>query len=124
MLILTAAAGSELPKEPLELLCVEGESIPVLTPLWLQVFLSGFVFDQIDLFNQAEETRKQIERRLRKLGLIEGNRVKLIESRAIFRVVAGSLAKLDSIVKIATAEHKKSQRQITNGCTDQPRSRI
>lgn len=106
MLILMAAANAELPTAPLELLGVKDNNIPLLTPLWLQVFLNGFLFDQIVMFSKAQEPRKQIEKRLRKLGLVEGNRVKLLESRTVFRAMAGSLAKLSSIVEIAAAEHK------------------
>tara|TARA_R110001599_G_scaffold299847_2_gene504915 strand:+ start:158 stop:2899 length:2742 start_codon:yes stop_codon:yes gene_type:complete len=104
MLILMAAAGLELPREPLQLLGVEQKNIPLLTPSWLQIFCNGLLFDQVDMFAQIADPRKQIERRLRKLGLIEGNRVKLLESRAVMKTMAGSLAKLDSIVAIAVAE--------------------
>lgn len=110
LILLSAAPHSsdkiKLPKAPLELLGVADQNIPLLTPLWLQLFLNGFLFDQTELFPGAEEPRKQIEKRLRKLGLIEGNRVKLLESQTVFKVMAGSLAKLDSLVEIAAAEQK------------------
>ncbi|MEO9914121.1 MAG: DEAD/DEAH box helicase family protein [Parasphingorhabdus sp.] len=112
MLILMAAAEKELPSAPLELLGVGNENIPLLTPVWLQVFLNGFVFDQTGLFSEVEGERKQIERRLRKLGLVEGKRVKLLESRKAIKAMAGSLAKLDSIIEIAAEEHKNLEDQL------------
>lgn len=112
MLILMAAAEIELPKAPLELLGVENENIPLLTPLWLQVFLNGFIFDRTGLFSEAEGQKKLIERRLRKLGLVEGNQVKLAGSRKEIKAMAGSLAKLDSIIEIAVEEHKNLADQL------------
>ncbi|ATW04192.1 hypothetical protein CHN51_12125 [Sphingorhabdus sp. YGSMI21] len=106
MLIMMAAAEFELPRKPLELLGIKKENIPLLTPFWLQIFLNGLLFDQSDLLGKVGEARKLIERRLRKLGLVEGNRVKLLESRAVIKAVAGSLAKLDSIIEIAKAEQQ------------------
>ncbi len=106
MLILMAAGNAELPDEPLELLGVENENIPMLSPPWFQTFLNGYIFDYKDLSTHPTSLVKQTEKRLRQLGLIENNRVKLLESRAVLKAMAGSLAKLDSIVEIAEREHK------------------
>ena len=105
ILIMMAAGDLKLPDEPLELLGVESEQVPLLSPLWLEAFLNGYIFDYTDILPKNTDHRKQIEKRLRQLGLIENQRVRLIENRSIFRSMAGSLAKLDSITKIANAEY-------------------
>lgn len=106
MLILMAAGKGELPDEPLELLGVKNENIPMLSPPWLQTFLNGYLFDHKDQSTHSNSLAKQTEKRLRRLGLIENSRVKLMESRTVLKAMAGSLAKLDSIVEIARVEHE------------------
>ncbi len=105
MLIILVAGNTELPSEPLDLLGVENRTLPTLSPAWLEVFLNGFLFAYSDDFNDQEVLRKQIEQQARKAGLIENNRVKLMESRKLLKAMAGSLAKLDSIEAIARSEH-------------------
>lgn len=105
MLIILAAGKAELPSKPLELLGVQDAVMPSLSPEWLEVFLNGFFFTYQNEFAAQEVLRKQLEKEARKFGLIENKRVKLRESRSLFKAMAGSLAKLGSIEAIAKSEH-------------------
>ncbi|HEX4847717.1 MAG TPA: DEAD/DEAH box helicase family protein [Novosphingobium sp.] len=104
VLVLLASAGRELPSAPLKLLGVKARDVPPPSAFWLEVLLNGFLFSHAETFRLGEERVKHLRSGLSKHGLIEGSRVKLEESKRIFTLMAGSLAKLDSIAAIAAAE--------------------
>lgn len=105
ILILMTAGNGDLPDAPLDLLGVEDENIPILSSPWLEVFLNGYLFSDTEDNPEIQRHRKQIEKQLRQMGFIENSRVKLTENRQVIRTIAGSLAKLESIVEIAKTEH-------------------
>lgn len=104
VLVLLHAAGRELPQGPLELLGTRQRETPEFTLFWLERLLDGLLFRQRDVFPLDHERRKALEAGLHRHGLIEGERVRLQHSRSIFRLMASSLAKLESITDIARAE--------------------
>ncbi len=106
ILIFLHAGRILLPKPPLRLLGVDRQEVPMLSPYWLETLLNGVLFDHANAFLQSEAFRKALATELRRLGVIEGGRVKLGESRAVFTAMAGSLAKLDSVLDIARLELK------------------
>jgi len=104
ILVLLNAAGWPLPGPPLDLLGVSPRDVPPPSPFWLEIFLDGVIGRHAELFAIGDERRKALRKRLHEQGLIEGGRVRLHQTRAIFRRMAASLAKLDSITDIARAE--------------------
>lgn len=104
VLVLLAWAGRELPAEPLKLLGVEARNLPPPSLFWLERFLDGVIFRQTDAFALEREKREALENRLQRLGLVEGKRVCLKNTRSVFRLLASSLGKIESIAQIAHKE--------------------
>ncbi|MGE5564317.1 MAG: DEAD/DEAH box helicase family protein [Bacillota bacterium] len=104
ILVLLAASGRGLPKPPLKLLGVRSVDVPLLSNFWLQILLEGLLNRFKDLFALPEGRAAHIRSCLEECGLIEGGHVRLVESRSIFTLMADSLAKLGSIVRIAREE--------------------
>lgn len=107
ILVQLGAAGRKLPPAPLRLLGVRSKDLPRLSQFWLERLLEGLLFEHKDSFLLDPERRKALEDRLHKHGLIEGGKVRLYHTRSVFRLLASSLAKLDSISRIAKAEQSE-----------------
>lgn len=105
MLILLNETDNIIPKAPMKMLGVARNDIPAFSLPWLEIFLNGFLFGYRGHFEAIESYRKGIEKYCRKAGLIENNCVKLLESKSLLKLVASSLAKLNSISEIAKAEY-------------------
>ena len=103
-LVMLGAAGRPLPRPPLKLLGVAASDLPPQSLFWLERLLDGLLFQQKDQFSPDPAWRKQLEKRLHQHALIEGKHVCLRHTRSVFRLLAASLAKLDSIAEIARAE--------------------
>lgn len=99
-----ASAGRRLPSVPLALLGIRQSETPPPSIFWLQVLLDGLLFRLTDTFPIGKERTDRLRANLHEFGLIEGGKVKLVESRRLFSLMAGDLAKLDSIAAIARAE--------------------
>ncbi len=104
VLVLLAAAGRDLPAAPLKLLGVSPRDVPMPSFVWLERFLDGVAADRPTAFRIGDARLRALRQRLHRAGLIEGGRVRLGQTRSIFRQMASSLAKLDSIADIARAE--------------------
>lgn len=104
VLVLISAAGRELPKPPLKLLGVRASDVPAPSWFWLERLIDGVLFRQTDSFSLDTDRLRHLRERLHREGLIEGGRVQLGQTRSVFRLMAASLAKLDSIIAIAKAE--------------------
>ena len=103
-LVLLASAGRELPRPPLKLLGVSTHNVPQPSLFWLERFLDGVISQQKASFPLDPARLKSLCDRLSRHGLIEGGRVRLQHTRSVFKLMASSLAKLDSIMDIAKAE--------------------
>ena len=103
-LVLLAAAGHRLPKPALDLLGVSAKDVPPPTQFWLERFFDGVLFRHTDSFPLDAQRHKALHNRLTRHGLIEGRRVRLRQTRSVFRLMSSSLGKLESIVAIARAE--------------------
>ncbi|MEL7198916.1 MAG: DEAD/DEAH box helicase family protein [Pseudomonadota bacterium] len=104
VLVLLGWSGRELPREPLKLLGVKAHDLPEPSLFWLERLLDGLLFEKNDNFQLSIERRKTLEKRLHRHGLIEGKRVRLRHTRSVFRLLASSLGKMESICAIAQAE--------------------
>lgn len=105
VLVLLASAGRRLPDPPLALLGVSARQAPMPSAAWLERFLDGVTGRHQGEFDIGAGRRKALRDQLHQLGLIEGGRVALRETRSIFQMMASSVAKLDSIAEIARAEY-------------------
>lgn len=106
VLILLGSAGRELPQAPLDLLGVSAKSLPQPSLFWLERLLDGLLFQHKHIFPLDPDRSERLHKRLHRHGLIEGRRVRLRHTRSVFRLLASSLAKLDSIGAIAAAERR------------------
>lgn len=104
ILVLLAAAGRELPRPALELLGVRRREVPPPSGFWLQVLLNALIGPFARTTTLDPLWIEGLRNRMHRLGLIANGRARLHETRAIYRALAASLAKLDSIVAIAGAE--------------------
>ena len=104
ILVHLGACGRRLPSAPLDLLGIGRGEFPLPSHFWLEVLLNGLLFQHKETFPVGAERQKALRAKLNEHGLIEGGKVKLRDSRHIFTLMAGSLAKLDSIVGIVRAE--------------------
>ncbi len=106
VLVLLASAGRRLPSAPLRLLGVSAGAVPAPSFFWLETFLDGLTGRLSGTFKIGDDRLRALRDRLIRHGLIEGGRVRLRHTRSIFRMMAASLAKLDSIAEIGKAEHE------------------
>ena len=104
MLVHLATVGRELPRDALRLLGVTAKSAPMQTDRWFEALLNALLYDLGDTSPLDGAERKDLSRRLHKLGLIEGDRVKLGETKSIIRMMAGDRVKIASIGHIARRE--------------------
>lgn len=104
ILVLLASAGRELPRPALDLLGVSRREIPPPSGFWLQALLNALTGPFARTTSLDREWVESLRNRLHRLGLIANGRVRLHETRAIYRALAASLAKLDSVVAVAAAE--------------------
>lgn len=104
VLVLLGSVGRELPPEPLKLLGGKADQLPLPSKFWLERLLDGLLFQHREAFPLAPDLYKTLEKRLQKEGLIEGKRVRLSHTRSIFRLLASSLGKMESICEIGRRE--------------------
>ncbi len=104
VLVLLGSVGRQLPPEPLDLLGVSEKELPLPSLYWFECLLDGLVFRQSDVFPLGAERRTNLQNRLQRSGLIEGKRVQLTHTRSVFRLLASSLGKMQSICEIAQLE--------------------
>jgi superfamily II DNA or RNA helicase len=104
MLVQLAAAGRVLPAAPLALLGVSARAVPAPSAFWSEQLLEGLIGREGGPAILPPAARKALRDRLQQHGLIEGGRVRLTHNQAVFKLMASSIAKLDSIVAIARSE--------------------
>ncbi|WP_300973623.1 DEAD/DEAH box helicase family protein [Sphingomonas sp. LHG3406-1] len=103
ILVHLAASGRRLPSAPLRLLGVRAGEVPAPSPFWTELLLNALLH-HAERFDMGEDRRRRLRAMLGEHGMIEGAAVRLGASRNIFKLMAESLTKLDSIVAIAREE--------------------
>lgn len=104
MLVHLAVLGRKLPKAPLKLLGVKASHAPHQDDRWFEALLNALLYDLGETSPLERSARKVLADRLHSGGLIEGERVRLGETKRIVRMMAGDRAKLGSIRQIVQAE--------------------
>ncbi len=98
------SAGFTPPRHVLNILGVRKDDIPTINAEWLETLLTGVLYKHVELLVEHEETLTAIRKHLKKIGAIERRRVVIDNTKEIKKLLASSLAKLDSIVDIARQE--------------------
>ena len=104
LLVVLNAAGRPTPRAATRLLGVGAQNLPQFDAGWLETLLNGMLFRYRDEFPGSEGTMKDIERSLRRAGAIERRRVVVEEAKASQKILARSVAKLNSIQEIVSRE--------------------
>jgi hypothetical protein len=104
LMIMVHAAGRAIPPAATDLLGIADAALPPLMSDWLERLLQGLIDEPRSKSVLGDDRWRELRSELDDLGLIENQRVTLRESKAIFTAVAGSVAKMDSIVEIARTE--------------------
>ncbi|PDS78009.1 DEAD/DEAH box helicase family protein [Rhizobium sp. L43] len=104
MLIFLNSQYVELPRSTLDILGVEAREIPDLTLEWIEALLNGVIYTYRDDFEEAEQTVRYQQDRLREIRAVEHSRVRLTDPRSVQKLLVSSVSKLNAIVDIARLE--------------------
>ncbi|MCD4779986.1 MAG: DEAD/DEAH box helicase family protein [Candidatus Omnitrophica bacterium] len=80
--------------------------IPPITLEWMEILLSGCFFTYKNDWGYAVSAFQEVEHDLRRMGVIEGRKVLLKQTKDMERLVSQSLSKLDSIANIVELEQE------------------
>jgi hypothetical protein len=98
------SVGVEVPKRLMAVIGVDNNKLPQLNAEWLEVLLTGFLFDELAAQPEHEPLAKEIGAKLRRIGAVERRRVLLRNTTQIRRLLTWSLSKLRSISEIVKLE--------------------
>ncbi|MCL2078999.1 MAG: DEAD/DEAH box helicase family protein [Oscillospiraceae bacterium] len=104
LLIFMHAAGAHTERKLAKALG-GGAAIPPLDLGWLECMLQGILFDDADSFSAHRAVIDEIRAELTRIGGIEKKKVMLVGNNEIKKLLAGSVAKMDSISEIARREY-------------------
>jgi superfamily II DNA or RNA helicase len=106
LLVFLHGAKQKVPSECLSLLGAKAAEIPHVNETYLQVLLTGFLYQRVDEFPATDEMRAELIRELKQMGAIERRKVTLANPKAVKKLLATSMSKLDSVVEIARMESR------------------
>ena len=104
MMTFGQAIGLAVPQSGREILGVGSSPWPPVTVEWLDLLLTALLFDGMEDDPARMATIHRLRADCRRLGVLEGEQVRLARERKFYSALAGSLAKAQSIVDIAVAE--------------------
>ena len=104
ILIFVAACGMTPPHRIMRLLGVN--QLPRLTPEWMEKLLQGVLYTDMENYNITEEQVDQYKGALKVRGLLEKNKVVMVATDNINKMLTRSVGKCDSIKKIVAHEYK------------------
>jgi len=108
IVIFLKACGEIIPFEKIALLGFEKEEdveIPSLNNKWVELLLQNIIDDKLNFLNY-ETYILSLEKRLRKLNILDNNKVNFIGNNRIYKSLFSSPSKLKSIVKIIDHEQQ------------------
>jgi superfamily II DNA or RNA helicase len=103
--------GLEIPTKTVEIVAGSPEHIPLLSLEWIEILLEGFLFAELEGYEQPPITN-DIERQLRRMGCIRGHQVHLRNIERIDRVLRRSISKLSSIKRIVELEYMSMKSEL------------
>ncbi len=104
MLIFAFSADAPPPRTALRLLGASRNDMPPISLGWLEILLTGLLFSDPHLAEQGKDRLTNMKAALRQLGAIDGRRVRLVDQNELHSTIAGSIAKLGSVIEIARCE--------------------
>jgi superfamily II DNA or RNA helicase len=107
MIIFLNFAGVSTPRYALNLLGISKSSIPEISPEWLEVLLTGILYNHVKYLPDHEDILHEIRNELKRIGAIERRKVVLDNTKEIKKLLASSLSKLDAILDITRTESSK-----------------
>ena len=104
-LIYLKNTGRPIPQVHWEVIGDSRFKIPKLDLHWMEQLLTYFVFDPYCHFENFKEHRDNLEKRLRRNGVLEKGRIKLISPSSIAKTLISSTDKLNGILEIVKFEY-------------------
>ena len=110
ILIFAAAAGIAPPYRLLRLLGVQ--QLPPLEPKWVEKLLQGMLYTDTKNYNITEEQIEHYKGALKVRGLLEKNKIVMVATDNINKMLTRSVGKCDSIKKIVDHEYRAMGREL------------
>lgn len=104
IIIFLNACGYKTPSYALNILGVNKSSIPNITPEWLEVLLTGVLYQHNEYLMDHKEFLDSIRKHLKRIGAIDRRKIFIDNTKEIQKLLASSLSKLDAIVDITQNE--------------------
>lgn len=104
VLVHLRSAQRRVPSAPMKMLGVGKSALPLPSNFWFERLLEGLLEGKRGAFDMGPAWTRSLRHRLDAEGLVEGGRVRLMQSAGVFRLLVSSLAKLDSLARIAEVE--------------------
>ena len=104
ILIFVAACGMTPPHRIMRLLGVN--QLPPLSPEWMEKLLQGVLYTDTQNYNITEEQVEQYKGALKVRGLLEKNKIVMVATENINKMLTRSVGKCDSIKKIVEHEYR------------------
>lgn len=92
------------PDKLIEILGASKKKIPKLTYDWLQILLSGCIYQYREYFSNNEELLQSLENKLKRIGALEKKKINLKNNSKIQKMLARSQNKFNSIEEIVRLE--------------------
>lgn len=107
IIIYLNAVGVKTPRYALDILGAGESTVPELTLEWLEILLTAVLYTHNDHFPDHKEPLEKICKVLKRIGAIERRKVVIDNTKAVQKLLASSLGKLDSIVDITRMENNQ-----------------
>lgn len=104
ILIFVTACGMTPPHRIMRLLGVN--QLPPLSPEWMEKLLQGVLYTDTQNYNITEEQVEQYKGALKVRGLLEKNKIVMVATENINKMLTRSVGKCDSIKKIVEHEYR------------------
>lgn len=112
MIIFLNSAGTRIDSGLIKLIS-NGGFIPKFDKKWAEIFLKNIIFDHKEDFEKYEDLINDLKKRLEVLGCLEKKTVYLEDINAIKKLMASSIAKMDSIEEIAGKEYENLKEDLS-----------
>lgn len=90
----------------LRVMGVDKEIMPRLTPEWLEILLTGFLYEDVQSTEIYEPLIKEIKYNLGSIGAVERKKVNLRTTESIKKLLLSSITKLNSIERVVKIENE------------------
>jgi superfamily II DNA or RNA helicase len=97
-------AGQQVPNRFFAIMGITKQKLPKLNKDWLQILMTGCLFDDLESFGYYKTHLIEIRRRLSSIGAIEKRKVMLQGTAEIAKLLTRSVTKLDTILDIVKIE--------------------